>query len=863
MELDAIDLWKCFIETLDYDGVKSHLLIILQGLINICCHSSTSVRHAIAETIMTILSDHEEDLDQLPDFPTLPELDTVRQFIADKVNMTPEVQMKRAYDRLFDPDETSVLIGVKKLSTLLTNDVVDSERYLTQLFYVSQKYAYQSNVMYYIAICLGKLGAVDPNRVNVDIKDETIYVLEDFKSTAENQQFICRIIMDCILPAFNAAEEKELPFVYYSIQTLLHDAGFTTVETMKQKKYQSTLQLWLKFPPSTQELLAPFLRSSYKSSQVQSTIEYPIYPQSVDVDTWVRLWYSALEKWATGAAKKIFSACLPVVLHGNTKVTTYLLPHLVHHIILSAPATETQHVIEEILSVLEIETEKRALEVVVSITQHCRQSLYKNPTRLGKMSRFLESIPDKLMAKASFRAKAYPQALMHLETYIKTHPEAISDTIDILPLLSQTYGHLDMKADLDILVDMYSGNMFSTAELICAESLGQWDLAIIHYKDHIKRKPDDIDACLKYLKCLKKAGNLVSVFFEADCFIKRHPEWLSQLNTCKMDAAWRIGNYELLEELAKIPSTETHDTFVAQILHFMKQSKSFNMAYYLERARRELASQLGAGSYYKLYPTLFNLQILQEIEDSLTQKPQAPALDVKMISPQFNYTHELLQVRKAILYDMKSTPGSANIWLDIAKQSRKNGNMIMSLDSILNAERESGEYYYRERAKLEWAKGMRTKATRLLLEKGKAMVPEDYMLINSFYLKDQTIFDKSRAERYMLMGLQCTKKAEKAFNQITRFHLIHVEDLNPILARYGLKSLSLGTKYYYSTMSNIINSWFKVVHLVESLNENENLTQARQILDEINKRIKIAVQVMPVYMSDYLQHTQDKTYGYY
>lgn len=29
---------------------------------------------------------------------------------------------------------------------------------------------------------------------------------------------------------------------------------------------------------------------------------------------------------------------------------------------------------------------------------------------------------------------------------------------------------------------------------------------------------------------------------------------------------------------------------------------------------------------------------------------------------------------------------------------------------------------------------------------------------------------------------------------------------------------------------------------------NRNLTQARQILDEINKRIKIAVQVMPVYM---------------
>ncbi|KAI9243451.1 hypothetical protein BY458DRAFT_561211 [Sporodiniella umbellata] len=709
--------------------------------------------------------------------------------------------------------------------------------------------------MHYIAICFGKLGAVDPTTVDLEIYSDKTQIKDDFKSISENQRFICQVLLDCILPAFKAAKGKQVQFVSFSLQALLKSAGFTTVETMKQKRYEYVYKLWLQFPSSVQEILAPFLRTSYKISQVDISAEYPIYLHSTDFSSWVRLWYCTLEKRTNGAAKTIFGACLPVIFNGNTKVATYLLPYLVHHVLLSSTLNETQKIVEEILNVLQTESiDTRALEVVVSITAHCRQSLNQE-TRANKMAKFLNCIPDKLMAQASFGVKAYPQTLMHLESYIRANPTSMTDE-DILPLLGKTYAKLELKADLEVLLSTHSAHFLRTAKLIFVESLGRWDEARVHYADRIQRHPDDLEACINYLGCLKKAGNYESILYHADLFGRRHSSWLSYMNSFKMDSAWHLNDYTLMKRFSQEPSMNTYENRIACILLAMHEDRGIETLSHLESAREELVSQLGAQSYRQLYPIIFKLQVLQEMDDALTLQDEDEieklaiswTNSVKRVVPQSEYVLELLRVRYAILYNRLPMRCSSDIWLDIAKISRKSGDLSMSLDAIMNAERESGKYYHQERAKWSWAKGMRKEALNLLgVNKGENGNIDDIVLLCSFYLKDRSVLPRSFMDKLMRKGLECKSRPEKAYEQFCRHANLHMEETISNTSR-GLKALTFGTKYYYATMSRIINCWFKAYHFSQEMVSTKLESFSREVLDNINRHIRNQATTLPPYM---------------
>lgn len=49
----------------------------------------------------------------------------------------------------------------------------------------------------------------------------------------------------------------------------------------------------------------------------------------------------------------------------------------------------------------------------------------------------LNKIPQILLAKASFACKAYTRSLMHLEKYLKEHPEELENNISFLQVCAQ------------------------------------------------------------------------------------------------------------------------------------------------------------------------------------------------------------------------------------------------------------------------------------------------------------------------------------------------------------------------------------------------------------------------------------------
>ncbi|KAG1499681.1 hypothetical protein G6F47_004794 [Rhizopus delemar] len=894
MELDAFQLWNCFIFTLDNEGLKSHLNAIIRGLIQLICRSEHSVRIAVADTIKELLIGRYNItgplFDQIPTLPPFDELQETRKFIEGSSEMQWVKEFNRSFANLCHQDDVEVLGAVQKMCYLL-----DQKRTLgtgvgqlfSQLLLLTRKYAHHPEISYAAAVCLGKLGAIDPSRIQVKFRDDKVYVLKNFKSSEENQRFICDLILNSLIPTYHAVNnEVTQQFVSYSIQVLLKCAGFTTVEDMKNvQRYKETYKIWLNFPPSIQEFLAPYLRSSYEISLSEKPIEYPIYSEVHDFSTWVRHWYCLLQKQAGGQARTIFSACMPMIYYGNLDVALYLLPHLVLHIILTMSASETRNIVNELKLVLETNStlnkvdrnNRLSLQVVVAITEHCRQWMYRigSEDKSGAMiavRQFLESIPDILMAKASFYAKAYPQALMHFENYVKTSSNSVMQDAELVRFLRQIYAQAEDMADLQALFAMYTTRFTSDEEIIRAESLGKWKDAEVYYVNDIAKNPHDLSPCTGYLECLKKSGSYASIFYFADKLAETNPQWLPQMNASKMDAAWRIEDWGMLNKIVEQPTIETTETFIARALDSIRKNQSLKTAKYIERARRDLLGSLGSKtseSYRKSYPTIFKLQLLQEMEDAQQAweaneiMPRISTLEqqwdknLKLLMPQFQYMHELLELRRAVLYDVRPehlSLSSSNIWLSIAKYCRKNGHMTMALDAILKAERKGNQLSHRERAKWLWKSGLKQDAVNLLRRRGTLIQPQDALILNSFYLKDKSIYNDVTARQYMDIAQKGTTKREKAFEQygnyLSSFHSGRSDSTKlkvyMVAVRTACKALSYGSKYYYSSMSKLINSWVAIIGIADKC-DDATKKEALGILAKTNNYMKKVLSIVPVY----------------
>lgn len=153
----------------------------------------------------------------------------------------------------------------------------------------------------------------------------------------------------------------------------------------------------------------------------------------------------------------------------------------------------------------------------------------------------------------------------------------------------------------------------------------------------------------------------------------------------------------------------------------------------IEEARFSIIEQIKMSSYKsyrRYYPLLFNLQLLQELEDAqLTWESNNPVEHLnrleltwkenrKLIRPRSHYQIRLWELRKAAFFDVRNTSGlqknESNMWLRMAKENRKIGNMAVSLNALYQAERVGGESLYLEKAKWFYKNKDIVNATRLI-----------------------------------------------------------------------------------------------------------------------------------------------------
>ncbi|GAA5804442.1 hypothetical protein HPULCUR_009935 [Helicostylum pulchrum] len=843
---EALGLWQTFIGVLDDGAFSFNFQNIMNGILKLLPLSTTQVRSMVAILIQSVLEREIElnspSFSDMPDLPDYKELHTVRQMLKDRLSKNTDLQSEitTIIRKLDSPDDIQILSELKKLDNILRgNPAIKSGLLVSKLLYLVQKYASNKEISRLVGVCFGKIGAIDPSLLDVKTIEDEVFVMRNFADDNENRAFICRLITDHIFPAYGAIRDENVRLYFHlSVQSLLQCAGFSDTGKMANKT-SATYLAWSNLPASAREFLTPFLNSSFTRSRHDESSGYPIFTVAQSFPEWVLKWYSCLVQETSAKAKDIFEACLPIVISGATDVTMSLLPYLVLYCIFSGSGDATSNIIKEMLLVLDTNAELRndsirghmnqqCLQVTVAITEYCRKWLNNiklgdrgNESQARRVAVFLARIPDDVMAIAAFYSKAYPQSLMHFETYCKRNPEPLSP--EILNYLRQIYTRLEDRIDLIALLKENAGVLKYDKDLVLFESQEGWKDAEVVYDIRISDNPDDIALYTECMDSLKKWGNYGKI---AEINM---PAWAAQINSRRIDSAWRVNNYHVLDKAVAMSTERTPEALVGCVLSKMRNKKNLEAASIIETSRDMLVEQLSSiasKSYRKSYPIVFNLQLVQELEtaqaawdsdnptDSIKKLEGFWNHNYENIASNYQYKHDLLELRKAAFFDIRPKSDAqameSKLWLQLAKSSRKAGNLGYSLKALLKAEKISNMTYMNERAKWYWVSGYKEEAMNLLLSKpGKDVTNADAILASKFYTQDPSMGDHveikvyfrkafGNCENYVSYIINAT--AKKGSTTSTLFNIV----------RGSYKALSLGSKYYYSNMSRLINGWFEL-----------------------------------------------------
>lgn len=223
--------------------------------------------------------------------------------------------------------------------------------------------------------CLGLVGAVDPDRVDLRIgsggRMSTAMVI-NFDDEDEAADFALLLVRDLLVRAFrttdNSAHQVKLA---YAIQQLLKFCGFTpalldavpythsTSNTTVTSRSGRVLARWRSLPSHMLDTIGPLLGSHYsvcfKEGQPRSL---PLCHSSSTYAEWLQNWTSLLIKATRQTpAGDIFTVFRPVVLEHDLSIAQFILPHLVLAVLVYGTELNRGQIGDELNAVLHALTE--------------------------------------------------------------------------------------------------------------------------------------------------------------------------------------------------------------------------------------------------------------------------------------------------------------------------------------------------------------------------------------------------------------------------------------------------------------------------------------------------------------------------
>ncbi|XP_036048485.1 serine/threonine-protein kinase ATR [Onychomys torridus] len=893
--------WDCFVRCLDHaylGPLLSHVIVALLPLIHMQPKETAAIFHYLIIENRDAVQDFLHEIYFLPDHPELEKIKAVLQEYRKETSESTDLQttlqlsMKAIQHENVDVRIhalTSLKETLYKNQEKLIKYATDSETVepvISQLVTVILKGCQDANSQARLLCgeCLGELGAIDPGRLDFSTT-ETQGKDFTFVTGVEDLSFAYGLLMELTRAYLAYADNSRAQdSAAYAIQELL-----SIYDCREIQSNGPGYQLWKRFPEHVREILEPHLNTRYKSSQKStdwSGVKKPIYLSKLgnNFAEWSSSWAGYLiTKVRHELASKIFTCCSIMMKH-DFKVTIYLLPHILVYVLLGCNQEDQQEVYAEIMAVLKhddqhaISTQDSASDLCQLSTQtvfsmldhltqwarHKFQALNAEKLPQNKLkgvsnvnfedyqsvTRFLDLIPQDTLAVASFRSKAYTRAVMHFESFITEKKQNIQKHLGFLQKLYAAMHEPDGVAGVSAI---RKAEPSLKEQILEHESIGLLRDATACYDRAIQLEPDQIIHYHGVVKSMLGLGQLSTVITQVNGVHANRSEWTDELNTYRVEAAWKLSQWDLVENyLAGDGKSTTWSVRLGQLL--LSAKKRDTTAFYdtLKLVRAEQIVPLSAasferGSYQRGYEFIVRLHMLCELEHSI--KPlfhKSPggscnedslnwAARLEMTQNSYRAKEPILALRRALLSLNKRPDYNEMVgecWLQSARVARKAGHHQTAYNALLNAGESRLAELYVERAKWLWSKGdvhqaliVLQKGVELCFPENKSPTESKHMLIHGRatllvgrFMEETANFESNAImKKYKDVTLflpewedghfYLAKYYDKLMPMVTDNKMEKQGDLIRYIVLHFGRSLQYGNQFIYQSMPRMLSLW--------------------------------------------------------
>nr|XP_008104413.1 PREDICTED: serine/threonine-protein kinase ATR isoform X1 [Anolis carolinensis] len=939
--------WDCFVRCLDQihlGSLLSHVIVALLPLIHLQPKETAAVFHFLIVENRDVVQDFLHEIYFLPNHPELKEIQIVLQEYRKETSKSTDLQtalqlsMKAIQHENVDVRIhalTSLKETLYKNQEKLIKYATDSEtvepvisQLVTVLLIGCQDV--NSHARLLCGECLGELGAIDPGRLDFSTSDSQGKGLT-FVTGVEDPHFAHGLFME-LTRAFLAYADnvRAQDSASYAIQELLCIYGCreTTTDCSGSK-------LWKMFPDHIQEILEPHLNTRYKSYQKAvnwSKVKKPIYLSKLGkrFAEWSATWAGYLAtKVRHDLASKVFNCC-SIMMKNDFKVTIYLLPHILVYVLLGCSQEDQQEVYAEIMAVLKNDdTISRPCEDSASdlshlstqtifsmldhLTQWARYKFQKlsadkasiKPSKdlteqqapneeyreYQSVVRFLDLIPQDTLAAASFRSKAYTRAVMHFESFIIEKKQNIQEHLGFLQKL---YAAMHEADGVEGVSAIRKAEPSLKEQILEHESIGLLRDATACYDRAIQLEPEQIIHYHGVVKSMLGLGQFSTVITQVNGVLAKRPEWTPELNTYRVEAAWKLTQWDSLENyLAADDKSNTWSVRLGQLLLSAKKKETPTFYEMLKVVRGEQIVPLSAasferGSYQRGYEYITRLHMLCELEHRIGPLLQQPGNEsgkdslnwharIEMTQNSYRVKEPILALRRALLSLNKSEDYSERMgecWLQSARVARKAGHHQTAYNALLNAGESKLSELYVERAKWLWSKGEAHQGL-IILQKGvdlcfpdgqvpsgskSKLIHGQALLLVGRFMEETANFESNAVMKKYKDVTVClpewenghfylAKYYDKLMPTVTENKMEKQGDLIKYIVIHFGRSLHFGNQFIYQSMPRMLSLWLDFGAKAYECEKagRQDRTQMRNDLAKINKAIAEHTQLLAPY----------------
>ncbi|XP_073435201.1 serine/threonine-protein kinase ATR isoform X1 [Dendrobates tinctorius] len=896
-------LWDLFVRCLDqaYLGsLLSHVIVALLPLLHIQPKETVAIFHYLIVENRHAVQDFLHEIYFLPNHPELKQILTVLQEYRKETTKSTDLQTAMQLSIKAIQHEnvdvrvhafTSLKETLYKNQAKLLQYSTDSEtvepvisQLVTVLLIGCQDASPQARLL--CGECLGQLGAIDPGRLDFSVSD-TQGKGSTFVTGVEDVNFAYELLME-LTRAFLAYADnvRAQDSAAYAIQELL-----AIYECREGRTDCPGRRLWRRFPEHVQEILEPHLNTRYKSSRKAvnwTSIKKPIYLSRLgnNFADWSACWAGYLiTKVRHEFARKVFNCCSIMMKH-DFKVTIYLLPHILVYVMLGCSKEDQEEVHAEITAVLKHDdprvrrlqdnasdlsqlSTQTVFSMLDHLTQWAREKLQaihaekSNVKSAGRgeikaafheeygeyqnVTRFLELIPQDTLAVASFRSKAYTRAVMHFESFIMEKKQEIQEHLGFLQKLYAAMHEPDGVAGVSAIRKKEAS---LKEQILEHESIGLLRDATACYDRAIQLKPEEILHYHGVVKSMLGLGQLSTVITQVNGILNSRPEWTAELNTYRVEAAWKLSKWDLVDEYLSTDRKSTNWSIrLGQLLLLSKKKEREAFYETLKVVRAEQIVPLSAasferGSYQRGYEYIVRLHMLCELEHSIKMLLQDSAGDsgtdslnwparLEMTQNSYRAREPILALRRALLTAGKRpclTDMIGECWLQSARVARKAGHHQTAYNALLNAGETRLAELNVERAKWLWSKGDVHQAL-IVLQKGEELFqagnsesPEQQqihgraMLLVGRFMDETANFESNAVmKKYKDVTsvlpewedghFYLAKYYDKLMPMVTENKMEKQGDLIRYIVYHFGRSLQYGNQFIYQSMPRMLSLW--------------------------------------------------------